>query len=200
MSSKIGNLSVLLSDRTLNFTNKTNEIFEVIGSKLTSAVLEFYQQPDTKRIIWTDVEYITGSESVIIITGFMPLELGEVVDVGGNLITIDEKTILQYNKTIKFVFPLIMIELGNNQELIEHISKMHSLAHTMELSAERLSEVVGKIGKDFEEKILNDVARIKVLDTITKPSEILGFSVSDLTDEQIQKLKLFENTELGVLN
>lgn len=200
MSSQIGSLSRLLNERVSGFATKTNDMFDIVGPKLTPAALEYYQQPDTKRIMWTEIEYIAKSETVVIITGFMSLELGEVVDIGGTLITIDEKSILQYNKTVKFVFPLVMLELGTHAELVEHVTRMGQLAHTMELTAERLAEVVGKIGKDFEEKVLNDPARITVLDTATKPAEILGFAVTDLTDEQIQKLKLFENRESGLAN
>lgn len=196
---ELGSISKLLDQRIATFKAQTNEIFSKISDRLTLTFQTIYEAPH-RRIIWTSVESLIGSNKTIIVSGYMALELGDIVTVDDNKITIDETNINEYSKLIKFAFPIIMLELATVEELVEHMQRMGKISSAMEVSAEALATMMDKIADAYENQLLNDPTKVTVFDAATKPTTIMGFSATELSDEQIRKLKLIERLDVGLVN
>ena len=195
----IGTISKLLDERVETFIKQTKEIFEKISDRLTPAFQKVYESPD-RMITWTNIEQVKGTDRAVIVSGYMTLKVGDVIKVGEDSITIDEKNVNEYNKFVKFAFPIVMLELASTQELADHILRMSHICGSKDVAPEQIAKMLDKIADAFETAIMNDPSSFKILDDATKPSTVLGFNASDLTDEQILKLKLYEKNEVETLN
>ena len=192
----IGNVSKILSERGESFNTSTKKIFDLVGDKLTKAFQVVYNAPG-QPINWTTIEMLEGSKTSVTVAGNMPLAMGEVIEIGEKKITVDETNINEYNKYVKFAFPIVMIELASAEELIEHVNRLGRIGSSVDVSPSDLSGMLDKLAKAFEEKILNDPAKISIMEKATQPKTIMGFDTADLTEEQMNKLKMFENYETG---
>lgn len=195
----LGNISKLLEQRVETFTNQTNEIVAKFAERLTPAFQKIYNAPG-RRIVWTTIDSLKGTNKAVVVSGFMALEIGETIHVGDKEVLLDEKNVNEYNKLVKFSFPIIMLELATTDELVEHIQRISKIGGAMEVSPEALVKILDKVATDYEDKILNDPTKVEVFDAATKPEEVLGFPAANLTDEQIRKLMLYEKVDLGMVN
>lgn len=195
----LGNISKMLDDRIATFTVKTNEIVNKFSDRLTPAFQKVFNAPG-RTITWTAIDLLTGSTKSVMVSGYMALELGEKITVGDKEIVVDENNINEYNKFVKFAFPIIMLELATIDELVDHINRIAKIGATTEMTPEALVKVLDKVADDYQEKILNDPMKVEVMDAATKPETVLGFSTAELSDEHIRKLKLFEKLEVGTVN
>lgn len=184
---EIGTISKLLTKRLENFTKDTNDLLSCINERLSSAFEIVFEVSD-RKIIWTDIESIVGTDKSVILSGKMQLVIGDSILIGGETIILDEVTVNKYNKFIKFAFPIIMIELATVEELVEHMTRLSAIGGVVDMTPENLVKVLDKATEDYEEKILNDPKRV---DTITRPMDILGFSTDSLTDAQIRELTIY---------
>lgn len=196
---ELGNISKLLAERDEQFKRSTDKILMKISDRLTSAFRIVLKTPDA-QITWNELIPLDGSSTSVYVTGTIGLKIGDVISIDSKEIVIDESTVNQYNKFIRFGFPIIMLELATVEELVEHMERVSKIGGAIDVSAEQLAKIIDKLGKTFEEKILNDPAKLSVLDSATRPTSILGFDASGLNDEQIRKLKLFESHDVGMLN
>lgn len=195
----LGNISKLLEQRVATFTAQTNSIVEVFTERLTPAFQKIYNAPG-RRIIWTTIDSIKGTEKAVVISGFMALEIGETIRVGEQEILLDEKNVSEYSKLVKFAFPIIMLELATTDELVEHIQRISKIGGAMDVSPDALAKILDKVATEYENKILEDPTKVDVLDASTKPETVLGFVATELSDEQIRKLMLYEKVDLGLVN
>lgn len=195
----IGNINKLMQDRVASFTQQTAEIVSKFSDRLVPAFQKIYNTGD-RAIVFTGVDSITGTDKAVMITGNMALEIGETIQIGDKSITLDETNVNEYNKMVKFAFPIIMLELATADELVEHMQRVSKIGAAMNVSSESLAKILDKIAADYEEKVLNDPAKIEIFDAATKPEFVLGFKATDLSDEHIRKLKLIEKMDLGSVN
>lgn len=195
----IGNINKLIQDRVVKFTESTNEIIAKFSDRLVPAFQKIYNATD-RRIVFTSVDGLTGTEKAVMISGQMALEIGEVIQIGDKTITLDETNVNEYNKVVKFAFPIIMLELATVDELVEHMQRLSKIGGAVNVSPESLSKILDKLADDYEEKLINDPAKVEVFDTATKPDTVLGFNATGLSDEQIRKLMIYEKMDLGSVN
>lgn len=195
----LGNISKLLEQRVATFTEQTNVIVERFADRLTPAFQKIYNAPG-RRIIWTSIDTLKGTDKAVVVSGFMALEIGETIHVGDKEVLLDEKNVNEYNKLVKFSFPIIMLELATTDELVEHIQRISKIGGAMDVTPEALVKILDKVSTEYEEKILNDPTKVEVFDAATKPEEVLGFAAADLTDKQIRQLMLYEKVDLGLVN
>ncbi len=196
---EIGNLSKMLQQRIHTFAVQTSAIFKKIEDRLTPAFQRVFEAPD-RRIVWTGIDSLDGTDRAILVSGYMGLKVGDIISIQDQTITIDEKNVNEYNKFVKFAFPIIMLELASVDELVEHMNRMSKIVTAMDVPPEQLAKMLDKIADAFETKLLNDPTKIDLIDSVTKPESVLGFEASALSDEQIRKLKLYEKHEIGTLN
>lgn len=195
----LGNISKLLEQRVATFMNQTNEIVDKFSERLTLAFQKIYNAPG-RRIIWTAIDSIKGTDKAVVVSGFMALELGETIHVDDKEILLDETNINEYNRLVKFAFPIIMLELATTDELIEHINRIAKIGAGMEVTPETLAKILDKVSEEYQNKILNDPNKVEVVDAATRPEIVLGFDAAGLTDEQIFNLKLYEKFEVETVN
>lgn len=195
----LGNIAKLLEQRVSTFTTQTNEIVAKFADRLTPAFQRIYNASG-RRIVWTSIDSLVGTEKAVVVSGFMALEVGEIINAGDKEILLDETNINEYNKLVKFAFPIIMLELATTDELVEHINRISKISGAMSLSPEALAKLLDKASDDYQNQILNDPNKIELIDAATKPETVIGFDAADLTDEQIRKLKLYENHDAGLVN
>ncbi len=196
---EIGNLSKMLQQRIHTFAVQTSAIFKKIEDRLTPAFQRVFEAPD-RRIVWTGIDSLDGTDRAILVSGYMGLKVGDIISIQDQTITIDEKNVNEYNKFVKFAFPIIMLELASVDELVEHMNRMSKIVTAMDVPPEQLAKMLDKIADAFETKLLNDPTKIDLIDSVTKPESVLVFEASALSDEQIRKLKLYEKHEIGTLN
>lgn len=195
----LGNIAKLLEQRVSTFTTQTNEIVAKFADRLTPAFQRIYNASG-RRIVWTSIDSLVGTDKAVVVSGFMALEVGEIINVGDKEILLDETNINEYNKLVKFAFPIIMLELATTDELVEHVNRISKISGAMSLSPEALAKLLDKVSDDYQNQILNDPNKIELIDAATKPETVIGFDAADLTDEQIRKLKLYENYDVGLVN
>lgn len=196
---EIGSISKLLDERLTTFATHTADMIKKFEDRLTPAFQKVFAAPD-RNIVWTSVDSLSGTEKAVMVSGVMAFKVGDLVTVGETQVTIDETNISEYNKYVRFAFPIIMLELATVDELWAHIVRINKIGASIEVTAENLAKIMDKCATAYEEAVMNNPEKIAVLDSATKPTSILGFVASDLTDEQIRKLKLYENHELRTLN
>ena len=196
---KIININKLLEERQKHFADKTDEILKPISEKLSEAFRKIYNA-EGREFKWTGIERLEGSTKSVMVQGNMPLQIGEVVTIKDENITIDESNKNSYNRFVKFSFPIIMLELGTSEELCEHMEKISKLGSFVNVTPEQLVKLIDKAADDYDTKVLNDPSKLAMFDAATKPSEVLGFSTDILSDEQIRKLKLIEKLDFGGVN
>lgn len=195
----LGNIAKLLEQRVSTFTSQTNEIVAKFADRLTPAFQRIYNAPN-RRIVWTAIDSLIGTDKAVVVSGFMALELGETITVGDKAILLDESNINEYNKLVKFAFPIIMLELATIDELVEHVNRISKISEAMSLTPEALSKLLDKVSDDYQNHILNDPSKVEIIDAATKPETVVGFDATTLTDEQIRTLKLYEKHDLGLVN
>lgn len=189
-------ISNLLDQRHATFLKNTTDIMAVFSARATQAFQRIFDSPNN-QIFWTAIELINGSTKSAMITGMMALNVGELIKIDDKEILLDESNVNEYNKLIKFAFPLLMLELATVDELVEHINRLSKMGNLIEINQEQFAKVVDKMADEYQEKVLNDPSK---LDGYTKPASVSGFSTSELTDSQILQLKIFENDELRTVN
>lgn len=195
----IGTINKLLDERVDTFIKQTKEIFTKISDRLTPAFQKVYEAPD-RDITWTGIEQIKGTDRAVIVSGYMMLKLGDVIKIGEDSITIDEKNVNEYNKFVKFAFPIVMLELASAEELKDHILRMSHICGAKDVAPEQLAKMLDKIADSYESSLLNDPMKVSVIESATRPESVLGFNVGELTEDQIRKLKLYETREFGTVN
>lgn len=195
----LGNISKLLEQRISTFTTQTMEIVNKFSDRLTPAFQKIYNA-EHRRFIWTTIDAIKGTDKAIIVSGYMTLEVGEIIHIGEKEILLDETNVNEYTKLVKFAFPIIMLELATSDELVEHINRISKIGGAMEISPEALAKILDKVSDEYQNKILNDPMKVEVIDAATKPETVLGFNSAGLTDEQIRKLMLYEKVDLETIN
>ncbi len=195
----LGNIGKLLEQRVVTFTNQTNEIVDKFAERLTPAFQKIYNAPG-RRIVWTAIDSIKGTDKAVVVSGFMALEIGETIHIGDKEILLDETNVNEYNKLVKFAFPIIMLELATTDELVEHINRIAKIGGAIEISPETLAKILDKISEDYHNKILDDPTKVAIVDAATRPESVSGFDAAGLTDEQIRKLKIYEKFEVGTVN
>lgn len=196
---EIGSISKLLEQRLNTFATHTADMIKKFEDRLTPAFQKVFAAPD-RNIVWTSIDSLAGTDKAVMVSGLMAFRLGDVVAVGETQVTIDETNITEYNKYVRFAFPIIMLELASVDELWTHITRMNKIGASVEVTAEKLASMMDKCADAYEKSVLENPEKIAILDAATKPTSILGFVASDLTDEQIRKLKLYENHELRTVN
>jgi hypothetical protein len=195
----LGNITNLLEQRLATFTTQTNEIISKFSEKLTLAFQKIYNAPG-RKIVWTAIDSIKGTDKAVVVSGFMALEIGETIHIGDKEILLDETNVNEYNKLVKFGFPIIMLELATTEELVEHINRISKIGGAMEVSPEALAKILDKVSEEYHTKILSDPTKVEVVDAATRPESVLGFDAAGLTDEQIRKLKFYEKFEVETVN
>lgn len=194
--SNIGKIFKLLHARDTTYKTTTMDILKLVETRLTLAFQTVFESKD-RAITWTSVEDMDGSAKAVMVSGSMAMEIGETVMVGNNSVVIDANNITEYNKFVKFAFPIIMLEMASTEELIEHIQRISKIGSAVSMTPENLAKVLDKAADQYEESILNDPSKVAVVDTATKPDVVLGFSAETLTDDQIKRLMLYEKLDLG---
>ncbi|QDJ96423.1 hypothetical protein Xoosp13_237 [Xanthomonas phage Xoo-sp13] len=194
--SHLGKIFKLLEERTAIYNTNTTDILKLAEDRLTPAFQKLFNAPN-RRIVWHSIESIDGTDKAVLVSGNMALEIGETVIINDVSTVVDESNVNQYNKFVKFAFPIIMLEMATVDELIDHVERISKIGSALSMTPENLSKVLDKAAEQYEELLLNDPSKVVITDSVTKPVEVLGFPAESLTDAQIQKLMMYEKADLG---
>lgn len=189
-------ISSLLEQRQSTFQKNTSDIIAEFSARLTQAFQRVFDNYSS-QLHWTAIDAITNSTKSVMITGVMSLNIGDLIKIDDKEILLDESNVRDYNKVIKFAFPIIMLELASVDELVDHVNRLSKMGTLLELSTEDFAKVLDKTSDEFQEKILNDPSK---LDAVTKPESVSGFRTAELSDSQILQLKIFETDDVRTIN
>lgn len=198
---EIGTISKLLVEREAQYNSCTSSICVQISDKLTGAFRQFLKAPD-KSIEWTNIELLEGTNKAVMVTGLVKLEVGDVITMESKEIAIDEKNVSHYNRFLKFAFPITMLEVGTEEELLVHIEKMVTMSSMADSTPEDFVEILDKMADTFHDDFMNDPEKLARLEEVTKPKlkEVMGFDASTLSDSQVIMIQCYEKNGVTGLN
>lgn len=198
---EIGTISKLMAEREKIYKATTKSICTHVSDKLSSAFRTFLKAPD-KDIEWTNIEAIEGTNKAVLVTGSVKLEVGDVITMDGKEITIDESNASHYNRFLKFAFPITMLEVGTESELLNHIEKMVVIGSAVDVTPEDFADMLEKISDTFHNDFMSDQKKLARLEEATKPKlkEVMGFDASSLSDSQVSMIQYYEKNGATGLN
>lgn len=192
----VESISKLMSERKTMFLKNTSDIIATFSGRLSQAFQRVLDNHDG-NIHWATIEPVYGSTKSVFVSGSISLTIGEVIEVDGTPILLDEKNINEYAKSVKFAYPIIILELGTVDDIERYTRHMMKLGDSLEVSPDEFVKVVDRMADKFQEDLLDDPMRLNV---VTKPDTVAGFSTNDLSDFQILSLKIFEDDTPRVIN
>lgn len=171
-----------------------DEIYSATTAKIINDVSDVLSEAlnaytgNIEAINWSSVEFDQSVAGYIRVTGFTTPSPGMTIQIGGQQILLTEANVKLYKKIIKFVLPLGLVEEGDTAQLTSFIADLSAIASVA--SEAEIEDLLRNYSYTDTEKLTQTQNYYKILDRVTKPSEVLGFSAANLTDEQISKLHL----------
>ena len=186
----------LLTDRDDGYQVKTMEIFHRLSPKLTGAVQKFLGTED--RIYWDTIERLPKSKNCVRIFGHIFFKPGEVIKTPEKEIVVTEDTWKFYKKLIRLTLPLSLLDSGEPEQIAAYVKDVAKLAPFV--SDEELAVLLDDVEFNGTDSLLNNPKFSSLLDNATKPKEVMGFDVSNLTDDQIRRMQLTAKLQTTVKN
>lgn len=177
-------LTDVLEFREQTYAFLTQEAVRLFGRNLTDSVNMYLNS--NSIIEWNTVELMPTLDGFVRVMGLTTPSIGAIIDVNGSKITIDENNVTQYKQIIRFVLPIHLLESGSINEMYSFIKDLSSIAT---VASEKDIEVILKdyYSSNSTKLTLSDFYN-RILDKQTRPTKIMDFDVSGLTDEQIASI------------
>lgn len=198
---ELGTISKLIEEREELHKSKTAEMCSKISDRLTGAFRTHFKAPD-KKFVWNSIDLLDGTKKAVLVSGIMMLDVGDVITIEGKPIDITEENVSHYNRYVKFAFPIVMLEVGTVEELVEHIEKITRIGSSVDVTPEDFTKILDKISDTYYSNFVNDPEKLTRLEEMTKPptKQILGFDIAGLSEDQIAMLMVFEKNEVSGVN
>lgn len=198
---ELGTISKLLTEREEAYKAASMSICDQISGKLTGAFRTHLKAPN-KNMKWTAIELIEGTNKAVLVSGLVLLEVGDDITMDGKEIKITEENVTHYNRLVKFAFPITMLEVGTEEELVSHIEKMTKISSSLDITPEDYTRILDKLADAYHNDFVNDPQKLSRLEEMTKPpiKEVLGFDTSNLTAEQVSMLEYYAKNGVEGLN
>ena len=178
----------LLDQREEVYNAITSDIFERISLKLNTAVTALL--PTSSVVEWTSVEKVNGH--CIRVMGISAPPIGRVVNIAEQAVTITAENSSNYKQIVRFIFPLALLEGGSDAKILDFMQDINAISTI--LTEQDLVQLLTAYDFSEHQALHDTVEYAKLLDKVTKPSEVLGFSTDNLTDDHIRQLYLSAGT------
>lgn len=186
-------LSELLDFRDYTYKAMTVDATNIFSLKLTDAV-NFYLN-STNPIDWQHIEKVSSLDGFVRVIGASIPSVGETIKVDKEDILITKDNFAQYKQLARFVLPITILETGTSIQIFQFIRDVTAIASL--ITDIELENILREYSTDGVGELSAHPTYIAMLDKITKPADVLGFDTSNLTDEQIRSLNMFDKLVPG---
>lgn len=180
----------LLDQREEVYNAITSNIFKQISLKLNTAVMALL--PMSSAVEWGSVEKVNGVDKCIRVMGISAPPIGRAVTVMDQRIIITPENASSYKQIVRFIFPVALLEDGDDVKILDFMKDINAISAI--LTENDLVQLLSKYDHTEHQALHDTVEYAKLLDKVTKPSEVLGFSTDNLTDDHIRQLYLSAGT------
>ncbi|WAX21708.1 hypothetical protein [Stenotrophomonas phage RAS14] len=195
---ELGIINKLINERNEDLKAANLKIGQVYGDKLTKVFSILYSKPNL-AITWELVEL--QSKKVVNVSGRFQLEIGEVVKVGEESVTVTAENQSSHNRFANFTFPIIMLETATVEELVEFVNKISNYGAGDTITSADIRKMIEDEADTFENALLENPERLEALTKPKRPQTLHGFSTEGLTDNQFLQLSWYNHdNDKGQLN
>lgn len=195
---ELGIINKLINERNEDLKTANLKIGQVYGDKLNKVFSILYSKPNL-AITWELVEL--QSKKTVNVSGRFQLEIGEVVKVGEESVTVTAENQSSHNRFANFTFPIIMLETASVEELVEFVNKISKYGATESITAADIRKMIDEEADVFENTLLESPDRLEALTKPKRPSTLHGFSTEGLTEDQFLQLSWYNpDNDKGPLN
>lgn len=166
-----------------------SQIFNMFSDRLNSAI-KFYNGGND-NITWISIEKSKFVSGFVDILGYIIPNVGDIISIKDNKITIDEKNRFNYRTQVAFLLPINLLDTGSKVAIYNFIRDLSSLAQVT--SYEQIVELL----RQYDLDIMDDLYKMPQYDILmekcTRPNEVLGFNTDELSEKQIKLIYMFSN-------
>ena len=160
----MADLKALFKARDEKFLEETLKIFKLINSTLgcvTAYLSDIDEAVQQGIITWEDASIV---DDMVVVIGMVDYDLGDVINLYGKEYTITEENFDDFQRVVHMSVPIDLAEEGNEEKILNYLYSQGE-------------------GKDISE-FSNAVSGIP------EPNTEEEFDLSELTEDQIESLKL----------
>lgn len=183
-----------LKHRKLVYDQITRDILNNYKNILNKSLFLYARQE--RKIEWYDIFVIPFLPNHVEVQGLLITEIGDTIFVENDkTIKIDESNYFEYKDNSSVFRTVIPIKALEESDCLTICKSMKAYDDVMKLLS--FGEIVDIILKYNVTSFIEFFENPIILEKITRPKQLAGFDTGNLSEEQFNKLKLFQQIDLN---
>lgn len=177
----------VLRDRNRMIDNITDTLFQSVRDKLDYGISFLLKRESS--IFWEKIDFLQNMEDFVVVEGIMIPQIGDVIVTNtNNRITITEQNAKSYTQILKLILPIDLLQIGSKMDVFHFINDIYQIIS--KASVDDIEELLLDYKFNSYHKLTESEKYNKILEKLTRPDTVLGFSTMNLSEDQIKRMML----------
>ena len=186
-----------LNFREAAYANFTEQALKPIQEKLSQAAALFLKIDSP--IIWSDIKALVSQPKCLMVFGYVLHPIGKILQLNEEtFVEITPENVHLFKRTFRFIFDMTLLEKGTTVQILKFMIDLTAISDPA--TEEELDKLMTEYNYDTSPLLTSCDIYNRILERITKPTEIAGFNASLLNDDQIKMLHSLSNCVSGTIN